>query len=276
MRNQNIIWVISDLLLVQLNLGPVLWTSLLHFSLTFQRHMLVSEGGDSKLPNKMNAGVQNEWRDGENAWNWDSWMFMDPTWSHIYIQRSATGTNLPSPSPTKLLLCCTIFSFQLSRQPVFSGALLQIPTPAKTHTTAHFPPAKNSPMPGDAHSGKHSERNTVYELEITTMNAALAPSLFIFLGQMCGVSRRPTLRRARELKQGFNCLRAQTVTEATLGKNTRLSWWKQEHDTTDGQHHKLDLCSLSTVGPQRDSDTYWPETTPTFYWTITSYGPFVS
>lgn len=99
--------------------------------------------------------------------------------SYIYIQRSATGTNLPSPSPTKLLLCCTIFSFQLSRQPVFSGALLQIPTPAKTHTTAHFPPAKNSPMRGDAHSGKHSERNTVYELEITTMNAALAPSFFI-------------------------------------------------------------------------------------------------
>lgn len=34
-------------------------------------------------------------------------------------------------------------------------------------------------MRGDAHSGKHSERNTVYELEITTMNVALAPSFFI-------------------------------------------------------------------------------------------------
>lgn len=53
--------MILELLLVQLNLVLVLWTSLLRFSLTFQRHMLVSEGGDSKLPNKMDAGVpQNE------------------------------------------------------------------------------------------------------------------------------------------------------------------------------------------------------------------------
>lgn len=74
---------------------------------------------------------------------------------------------------------------------------------------------------------------------------------------------RAEQKRDSELKWGFHCLRVQTVTEATVGKNTQLSRWKHG-DTTDRQRHKPEHSSLSTMGSQRDSASYWPETTWTF------------
>lgn len=109
-------------------------------------------------------------------------------YGHQILMKSRTFTSAPlaqkftiSVCKTKLLLCCTQLSFQLSRQNVFSGALLQIPTPAKTHTRAQFPPpppAKNNPMRGDTHSGKQSERHTVHQLEkVANGGSALTASL---------------------------------------------------------------------------------------------------
>lgn len=97
-------------------------------------------------------------------------------YGHQILMKSRTFTSAPlaqkftiSVCKTKLLLCCTKLSFQLSTQPVFSGALLQIPTQLR-HTLEHNPPpppppAKNNPMRGDTHSGKQSERHTVHQLE---------------------------------------------------------------------------------------------------------------
>lgn len=57
-------------------------------------------------------------------------------------------------------------------------------------------------MRGDAHSGKHSERNTVYELEITTMNAALAPS-FSILGPDVGRFTEANFEKREGAQTGF-------------------------------------------------------------------------
>lgn len=202
-ESRTISWAISD---VPSSLLLILWTSLPWFTLTFQRHILVRWGGDCKLPKNMNAAIlQNEWTGRETVWNKDSRMFTDPIspWSHTCIFKAPPSAQIyPLPLQTKLLLCCTIVFFflsQLSGQPGFSGALLQISTPAKTHTTAHFPPAKNSPMRGDTHSSKHSERNTVYELEILTMNATLAAN---GLSTACEPRQR---RRPRRVKKKQDC-----------------------------------------------------------------------
>lgn len=62
-------WVICDVLIVQLSRFLLLCTSLLWFSLTFQRHRLVRWGGGSKLPKNMNAGIShNKWTRRENVW----------------------------------------------------------------------------------------------------------------------------------------------------------------------------------------------------------------
>lgn len=67
-------------------------------------------------------------------------------------------------------------------------------------------------MRGDAHSGKHSERNTVYELEITTMNAALAPSFFILGADV----RRFTEANIEKTRGGGGVKRVSTAYEPRL------------------------------------------------------------
>lgn len=54
------------------------------------------------------------------------------------------------------------------------------------------------------------------------MNVALAPSFFI-LGANVQRFTEANIEKMGGVKKGFNCLRAQTVTEGTLGKNTQVS-----------------------------------------------------
>lgn len=55
------------------------------------------------------------------------------------------------------------------------------------------------------------------------MNAALAPSFFILGADVRRFTEANIEKTGGGVKKGFNCLRAQTVTEGTLGKNTQVS-----------------------------------------------------
>lgn len=159
---------------------------------------------------------------------------------------------------TKLLLSCTIFSFQLSRQPVFQELFSKSP-PQLRHTLQHNSlQLKIAPCEA-TQALVNTQKGT------PTGDNGQQGRRWLRLYFLRGVVQRFTdanleaeQKTEKRLKWCFHCPRAQTVTEASPGKNTRLSWWKQEHDTTDRRHQEPDHSSLSTVGSQRDSAPYWP------------------